>query len=121
MATFVKPNAAGAKTLASSWYISPDVFAAEQERIFAREWLCVGREEAIPQSGDFFTVERAGESLIVTRDAAGCVHAFFNVCRHRGTRICSVASGHFARLDPMSVPRVDLRTRRCAEGGAQHG
>ncbi len=96
MATFVKPNAAGAKTLASSWYISPDVFAAEQERIFAREWLCVGREEAIPQSGDFFTVERAGESLIITRDAAGCVHAFFNVCRHRGTRVCSVASGHFA-------------------------
>ena len=68
---------------------------SEQERIFAREWLCVGREESIRKPGDFFTVERAGESLIVTRDARGVVHAFFNVCRHRGSRICTTASGHF--------------------------
>jgi glycine betaine catabolism A len=96
MQTFAKPNVgAGAKALAASWYVSPDVFAAEQERIFARDWLCVGREEAIPRSGDFFTVERAGESLIVTRDADRRVRGFYNVCRHRGTRICNAASGHF--------------------------
>jgi Rieske 2Fe-2S family protein len=97
MQTFVRPNVgAGAKSLAASWYISPEIFTQEQERIFAREWLCVGREEAIPKSGDFFTVERAGENLIVTRDAKGSVHAFFNVCRHRGSRMCEAASGHFA-------------------------
>jgi len=96
METFVRPNVAtGAQTLDASWYTSPQVFAAEQERIFAREWLCVGREEALARAGDFFTVQRAGESLIVTRDAGGRVHAFFNVCRHRGTRICERDSGHF--------------------------
>jgi Rieske 2Fe-2S family protein len=96
METFVRPNVgAGATTLAASWYTSPDVFAAEQERIFGREWLCVGREESLARPGDFFAVERAGESLIVTRDATGRVHAFFNVCRHRGTRICEAASGRF--------------------------
>jgi glycine betaine catabolism A len=96
MQTFVRPNVGGgAKALAASWYISPEVFAKEQERIFAHEWLCVGREESVTKSGDFFTVERAGESLIVTRDAGGSVHAFYNVCRHRGSRICSAASGHF--------------------------
>lgn len=96
MQAFVRPNVgAGAKTLPASWYISPDVFAQEQERVFAREWLCVGREESIPKAGDFFTVERAGESLIVTRDAQGGVRAFFNVCRHRGSRICTTASGRF--------------------------
>jgi glycine betaine catabolism A len=96
METFVRPNVgAGATTLAASWYTSPDVFAAEQERIFAREWLCVGREESLGRAGDFFTIERAGESLIVTRDASGKAHAFFNVCRHRGTRICETDSGHF--------------------------
>jgi glycine betaine catabolism A len=96
MQTFAKPNVgAGAMTLASSWYISPDVFAAEQECIFARDWLCVGREEQIARTGDFFTVEIGSESLIVTRDASSVVHAFFNVCRHRGTRICEQHSGHF--------------------------
>jgi glycine betaine catabolism A len=93
--TFVKPDAAGAKTLPAAWYISPETFANERERVFSRVWLCVGREEQIANPGDFFTVEPAGESLIVTRDAAGAVHAFYNVCRHRGTRMCVAQSGHF--------------------------
>jgi Rieske 2Fe-2S family protein len=96
METFVRPKVgAGAKTLDASWYTSPEVFAAEQERVFGRKWLCVGREESLAEHGDFFTSERAGESLIITRDGAGAVHAFYNVCRHRGTRICEKASGRF--------------------------
>ena len=63
--------------------------------IFGREWLCVGREESIHEPGDFFIAEPAGENLIVTRDTDGGVRAFFNVCRHRGTRLCKAASGHF--------------------------
>jgi glycine betaine catabolism A len=97
MKTFARPSVGGGtKTLPAAWYISPDVFAEEEERIFRSEWLCVGREESLPRAGDFFTVERTGESLIVTRDAGGTVHAFYNVCRHRGTRLCSEDSGHFA-------------------------
>ncbi|HZY97378.1 MAG TPA: aromatic ring-hydroxylating dioxygenase subunit alpha [Candidatus Cybelea sp.] len=96
METFVKPDVGnGAKTLAAAWYTSPDVFAAEQERIFGREWLGVGREESLARAGDFFTVERAGESLIIVRDNGERIHALYNVCRHRGTRICELASGHF--------------------------
>ncbi len=96
METFARPTVgAGAKTLSSSWYTSPEVFADEKERIFSRSWLCVGREEQIERAGDFFIAEAAGESLIVTRDANNAVHAFYNVCRHRGTRICESTSGHF--------------------------
>jgi Rieske 2Fe-2S family protein len=96
METFVRPNVgAGARTLPAYWYTSDEVVAAEKERIFAREWLCVGREEAVGRPGDFFTVERAGESLIVTRDSDGRLHAFYNVCRHRGTRLCEQPGGHF--------------------------
>jgi glycine betaine catabolism A len=96
MQTFDKPNVgSGAKTLPASWYISPEVFARERERIFAREWVCLGRESAIAKPGDFFTADCAGESLIVTRDAADVPHAFYNVCRHRGSRMCESASGHF--------------------------
>jgi Rieske 2Fe-2S family protein len=97
METFARPNVyPGARTLPAVWYTSPDVFDEEQERIFSCEWLCVGREEPLARSGDFFTTERAGESLIVTRGADAKVRAFFNVCRHRGTRLCSEASGRFA-------------------------
>jgi glycine betaine catabolism A len=96
METFARPSVGtGAKTLASSWYTSPEIFARERERIFTRSWLCIGREEQIERPGDFFVAQPAGESLIVTRDAANAVHAFYNVCRHRGTRICEQASGHF--------------------------
>jgi Rieske 2Fe-2S family protein len=96
MDTFTKPAvAAGSKTLAASWYVSPENFAAERERIFAREWICVGRVARIANAGDFFTIEIAGESLIVTHDRDGVVHALYNVCRHRGTRICTVDAGHF--------------------------
>lgn len=96
MKTFVRPSvASGAKTLPASWYISPEVFAAERERIFGSSWLCVGREEAIAQSGDFFTALVADESLIFTREGGGQVRAFYNVCRHRGSRMCEQPSGHF--------------------------
>jgi Rieske 2Fe-2S family protein len=97
METFARPSVyPGASTLPAVWYTSPDVFAEEQERIFYCEWLCAGREERLGRPGDFFTTERAGESLIVTRDGDAKVRAFYNVCRHRGTRLCSEASGHFS-------------------------
>jgi Rieske 2Fe-2S family protein len=96
MQTFVKPQVrTGTMTLPASWYVSHEVFERERLQVFGREWLCVGREESIEKTGDFFTVERAGESLIVTRDGDGRVRAFYNVCRHRGTRICSADSGRF--------------------------
>jgi len=76
-------------------YTSEAILAEERERIFARGWNCAGRASDLKQPGDFFVREIAGESIIVTRDKSGTPRAFFNVCRHRGTRICREASGHF--------------------------
>lgn len=96
MSTFAKAHVgSGATTLPQAHYVSDEVFAAERERIFAREWICVGREEQLGAAGDYFLAEVAGESLIVARDDASRLHAFFNVCRHRGTRICETHTGHF--------------------------
>jgi Rieske 2Fe-2S family protein len=83
-------------TLDATWYSSADIFAQERERLFARGWSCVGREEQIAAPGAFFVAEVSGESLIVVRGADGAVRAFFNVCRHRGTRLCSASGGRFA-------------------------
>jgi glycine betaine catabolism A len=97
MTTFAKATVVGGqKTLDAAWYTSPVIFARERERIFAREWICVGRAERLMSPGDYFVAKVGEESLIVTRDRSGALHAFYNVCRHRGTRMCEAASGHFA-------------------------
>ena len=85
----------GSRTLPGEFYTSETIFAEEMERIFAGAWSCVGRESRIARSGDYFTATIAGESLIVVRDPKKTPRAFFNVCRHRGTRICTEESGHF--------------------------
>lgn len=87
----------GAKTLAGSYYTSPEIFTREQDRIFAADWNCVGRSSRLTRPGDYFLATVAGESLIVVRDSAGKFRAHFNVCRHRGTRICVTESGHFLK------------------------
>ena len=96
MATFVKAAVpVDARTLARRYYTSSEIFALERERIFAQHWICVGREEQLFDAGSYFLAEVAAESLIVVRDASGEIHAHYNVCRHRGTRMCEEQSGRF--------------------------
>jgi phenylpropionate dioxygenase-like ring-hydroxylating dioxygenase large terminal subunit len=84
------------ETLAGEYYTSPEILAEEQERLFATQWNCVGRASRLAEPGSYFLCSIAGESLIVLRDRGGELHAFFNVCRHRGTRLCSEVSGRFS-------------------------
>jgi Rieske 2Fe-2S family protein len=99
VSTFVKATQAyqpGQRTLPGRYYVSPDVYGEEAERIFARRWLCVGREAELVQPGDYVLRSVAGESVIVVRGQDGAVRAFYNVCRHRGTRLCTVERGHLS-------------------------
>jgi len=84
------------RTLPAQYYTSAEIFAREREHIFGERWLCVGRADQIPGSGDYFLVNILGESLIVVRGADGRVRALYNVCRHRGTRMCEQPSGRFS-------------------------
>jgi Rieske 2Fe-2S family protein len=85
-----------ATTLPARYYTDPDLFRDELERFYCQTWICAGRVDQVPTPGDYFLREVAGESVIITRDRSGALRAFFNVCRHRGTRICAQAEGHFA-------------------------
>ncbi len=95
----------GAKTLPQEYYTSPDVHARERERIFARRWICVGLAAELPARGSFLRAEVAGESRLVVRDhergggsgTGGEIRAFYNVCRHRGTRLCEAAAGNVGK------------------------
>lgn len=79
---------ATAETLPPEIYTSPDILAFEREAIFAKEWLCVGRAEQIPNPGDWFTVTICDEPIVVARDKAGEVRAMSAVCQHRAMQIC---------------------------------
>ena len=59
------------RSLPPELYTSEEVFELEREAIFARDWLCVGRVDQVPEPGDYRTVTIAGEPLIVARDRAG--------------------------------------------------
>ena len=69
--------------------ISPDHYELERKAIFGRTWLNVGRVEQLPRNGSYFTKEldAAGTSLIIVRGRDGEVHAFHNICRHRGNKL----------------------------------
>jgi glycine betaine catabolism A len=86
----------GARTLPREYYTSPEIFAQERERIHARHWQCVGRASAFHKPGDYQVRTVAGESLIVVRDRGGELHAFFNICRHRGTQLCAESAGQLS-------------------------
>jgi Rieske 2Fe-2S family protein len=96
MDTFVRASLPSAGfTLPREAYCAPAAYAAEQERIFGERWVCVGRSAELEQAGDYMLAEVAGESLIVVRDRASQLHAHYNVCRHRGTRMCGEERGRF--------------------------
>ena len=66
-----------------SVYTSPEFLAQEMEHIFAKDWLCAGRADALPNPGDYLTMQIAGEPVIVLRDGQGQLRGMSNVCRHR--------------------------------------
>ena len=99
MSNFVKATQAyqqGQRTLPGRYYTLAEIYAEERERIFTARWICVGRAAEIPAAGDYLLRTIAGESVIVVRGRDGALRAFYNVCRHRGTRLCEEPRGRFS-------------------------
>src|SRR5881275_203076 len=99
MSNFVKATQAyqqGQRTLPGRYYTLAEIYAEERERIFTARWICVGRAADIPAAGDYLLRTIAGESVIVVRGRDGALRAFYNVCRHRGTRLCEEPRGRFS-------------------------
>ncbi|WP_339237547.1 aromatic ring-hydroxylating dioxygenase subunit alpha [Oceanobacillus sp. FSL W7-1281] len=84
-------------TSPGSDYYDPNHFHEELEKIWFKTWLLAGREEEIPNSGDYKTVQVAHENFIVTRGSDGEINTYYNVCRHRGSRLCTTEAGNFPR------------------------
>jgi Rieske 2Fe-2S family protein len=85
-------------SLPGRFYSAPLVYRADLECVWRRGWLFAGHSCEIPRAGDYFTLDVDSDPLIVIRDDSGQVRALHNVCRHRGSLVCTEARGNARRL-----------------------
>ena len=71
-----------------------DIYQEELEKIFGRAWLMIGHESLVPKVNDYFQTYMGEDPVILTRDNKGKLHAFMNMCRHRGNRIVRADVGN---------------------------
>jgi len=79
-------------------YSDPEFHALELERVFRPSWQVVCHVNDIPETGDWRTLEFLGESIVTIRGGDGVVRSFFNVCRHRGSRLVDGDQGCAKKL-----------------------
>jgi Rieske 2Fe-2S family protein len=85
-------------TLERPFYSDDVIYRADIARFWRTGWLFVGHSCEIPNPGDYFTLQLDTDPILVTRGDDGAIRALHNVCRHRGSVICSQSSGHANRL-----------------------
>jgi choline monooxygenase len=76
-----------AETLPPDCYISESFFRREVETIFMKVWNFIGREDRVPNPGDYAAFEFVGVPVVLVRGRDNKVRAFSNSCRHRGAKV----------------------------------
>ena len=85
-------------SLPQPFYGDADFHQLDLELIWGRNWLFAGPECVIPGAGNWFTMEVGTTSLAMVRGSDGAVRAFYNTCRHRGSKVCVGEHGKAAKL-----------------------
>ncbi|MEC9092372.1 MAG: aromatic ring-hydroxylating dioxygenase subunit alpha, partial [Planctomycetota bacterium] len=91
---FENRSSRGTRGLGSRWYLDPSCFQFEQEKLFQHNWIPIGYESQLKQTGDFFRFTLNEIDCIAVRDTSNVSRAFQNLCRHRGTQLCTDPQGH---------------------------
>ena len=110
------------RSLPGPSYTSEAEFARERDRVLLPGWFCVGRAGALTGPGCYLTADVCGESIIVARTGNGGLAGYYNLCRHRGSRLVPRAPARprarrqraVPRLHPLPLSRLDLRAGRDA-------
>jgi phenylpropionate dioxygenase-like ring-hydroxylating dioxygenase large terminal subunit len=79
-----------AETLPPEAYTSAAFYRLETEKIFRRDWLCVGHVSQVPNEGDYFTTDLFGEMLVTVR-GKDRIRVLSRVCRHRWAPVAAGA------------------------------
>jgi phenylpropionate dioxygenase-like ring-hydroxylating dioxygenase large terminal subunit len=78
-------------------YHDADFFEREQQVIFRTSWQVICHQSDIPNPGDYHSLDFLGQPLVVIRGDDGQPRSFFNVCRHRASRLLDGSKGHCGR------------------------
>lgn len=84
-------------TLPGTYYVDPAIFEQEQAKIFESMWVATVRADDVSTPGSFRTVQIGRESVIISRARGGAIRAFYNLCRHRGAKLCTETEGSVKR------------------------
>lgn len=86
------------RSLERPFYTDPAIFEADLSLIWYREWIFAASAAELPKPGCYVTLQLGQYPVVIVRGNDGQVRAFHNSCRHRGSRICSKASGQSVKL-----------------------
>ena len=79
-------------------YCNPQVFQADLDQIWYREWLFAVPTCELAKTGSYATMQVGAYPVVIIRGKDMRIRAFHNVCRHRGQRLCNKASGNTPNL-----------------------
>lgn len=74
----------------------PTIYKLEHEKIFMKTWILLGHESELSEKNDYLTRDLAGYSVIIARGQDGEIRAFYNMCTHRGMKLCRADKGNKA-------------------------
>ena len=80
-----------------AYYTSQAQFEHEAQTVLRKGWHCLGRQDEIPEAGDFFTIQLLNEPLLIVRGDDNKIRVMANVCRHRGMPLAE-GSGNAKRF-----------------------
>jgi phenylpropionate dioxygenase-like ring-hydroxylating dioxygenase large terminal subunit len=81
-----------------SRYYSREFMDKEWQQLWPRVWLLAGVASDIAEDGDYFTFAVGHEEIVIVRQADKSIKAFYNVCPHRGNRVCLNERGSVAKF-----------------------
>lgn len=76
-----------------SRYYTREFMELEWKHLWPRVWLLAGVTPDIKEAGDFSVFKHGHEEFIIVRQEDGGIKAFYNVCPHRGNRVCLTEQG----------------------------
>lgn len=110
---------AKAMMLPADRYTDAKRWQAEMQSIFLRLPLLLATTAELRATGSYKAMDAMGRPVLLTRDAQGRVHAFLNVCAHRGAPVAEAGCGVRSRfICPYHAWSYGLDGSLLAVGGA---